>query len=96
MELLVVYDIGTATALGERRLRAVAKICEGYGQRVQKSVFECRLDRSRLLRLLHELRQVIDPAVDRVGIYRLQEPYRRHVVALGVGPDVDWRAPIVL
>jgi CRISPR-associated protein Cas2 len=61
MELLVVYDINTTTPEGERRLRTVAKICEGYGQRVQKSVFECRLDRSGLLRLTDQLKRTINP-----------------------------------
>lgn len=96
MELLVVYDVNTETTQGERRLRKVAKICEGYGQRVQKSVFECQLDAGQQRRLLHELRAVMDPRVDRVAIYRLREPYQRYATRLGRGPDLDWRKPIVL
>jgi len=41
IEVLVAYDVSTDTSDGRTRLRRVAKICEGYGQRVQKSVFEC-------------------------------------------------------
>jgi CRISPR-associated protein Cas2 len=96
MELLVVYDIETATLSGERRLRSVAKVCEGYGQRVQKSVFECQLDAGGLRKLVHALKQVIDPRRDRVAIYRLREPYQRYVTTLGLSGDVDWRSPIVL
>ena len=44
MEVLVAYDVSTDTAAGRRRLRRVAKVCEGHGQRVQKSVFECILN----------------------------------------------------
>lgn len=43
MWVLVTYDVNTEKAAGRRRLRRVAKICEGYGTRVQKSVFECTL-----------------------------------------------------
>lgn len=96
VEYLVVYDISTVSAAGERRLRAIAKVCEGYGQRVQKSVFECRLEAMELRLLVHDIKQVIDPSADRVAVYRLREPYQRHVVALGCGPEVDWRGPVVL
>lgn len=96
MELLVVYDISTATIHGERRLRDVAKVCEGYGRRVQKSVFECQLDAAGLRKLLHDLRRVIDPRSDRVAVYRLREPYSRHTVTLGLAAGVDWRAPVIL
>ncbi len=36
---LIAYDIAD-----ERRLRRIAKVCEGFGVRVQKSLFECWLD----------------------------------------------------
>lgn len=92
----MVYDVATDDASGRKRLRTVAKICEGYGQRVQKSVFECVVDAPTLRRLVHSLRKTIDPSTDRVGIYRLREPYERYVVALGAGPALDWRKPLVL
>ena len=44
MELLVSYDVDTTTPEGQRRLRRVAKACEGIGHRVQKSVFEVVCD----------------------------------------------------
>lgn len=96
MEVLVVYDISTVSPEGERRLREVAKVCEGYGQRVQKSVFECRLEMREIRLLIHDVEKIIDPAADRVAIYRLREPYQRYVTALGCGPEVDWRRPVIL
>ena len=46
--MLVSYDIaGTESREGAARLRRVAKICEQYGERVQHSVFECRLSPER-------------------------------------------------
>ncbi|MBV8610741.1 MAG: CRISPR-associated endonuclease Cas2, partial [Singulisphaera sp.] len=41
MLILVTYDVSTTTPEGRRRLRKVAIACKNYGQRVQKSVFEC-------------------------------------------------------
>ena len=42
--VLITYDVATGTPEGRRRLRAVARACEDWGQRVQHSVFECELD----------------------------------------------------
>lgn len=78
MDLLVVYDVSTISAAGEKRLRRVAKICEGYGTRVQKSVFELIIEEEHFTPLEHALTRVIDKAQDSVRIYRLgaQQPLR--------------------
>ena len=47
MLVLVTYDVNTEDASGKTRLRKVAKQCVNYGQRVQNSVFEWRLDPAR-------------------------------------------------
>jgi CRISPR-associated protein Cas2 len=39
LNILITYDVSTVTPQGRKRLRQVAKACEAYGQRVQKSVF---------------------------------------------------------
>ena len=44
MMIIVAYDVSTLTKAGVRRLRRVAKVCESTGQRVQNSVFECKVD----------------------------------------------------
>ncbi|MDP2962076.1 MAG: CRISPR-associated endonuclease Cas2, partial [Sulfurimicrobium sp.] len=44
MLIIVTYDVSTETAAGRKRLRRVAKLCERTGQRVQKSVFECKVN----------------------------------------------------
>lgn len=96
MELLVAYDISTTSERGRRRLREVAKVCEGFGQRVQKSVFECALDKKDLRLLIDAITAVIDPKSDRVAIYRLREPQSNHVVTLGRCLEPDWTAPLIL
>lgn len=40
MLILVTYDVSTVEKAGVRRLRRVARACEDYGTRVQKSVFD--------------------------------------------------------
>ncbi|MGH9752692.1 MAG: CRISPR-associated endonuclease Cas2, partial [Blastocatellia bacterium] len=44
MLVLITYDVATADKAGPRRLRRVAQACKDYGQRVQNSVFECRIE----------------------------------------------------
>ena len=96
MEILVAYDVATDSADGRRRLRRVAKVCEAYGQRVQKSVFECMVNAAQLELLRHRLRAEIDVGQDSLRIYRLREPYERFVQVMGVIPAFDLREPIVL
>ncbi len=70
MDVLVTYDIAVANTDGAARLRRTAQVCEKYGQRVQFSVFECRLAPERLERLIDELENVIDSRLDSVIVYR--------------------------
>jgi CRISPR-associated protein Cas2 len=95
MEILVTYDVKTETAAGRRRLRRVAKVCEGFGQRVQFSVFECVVDAVQLALLVHALEREIDAGEDSLRIYRLQEPRARHVQALGRALVYDQRDPLI-
>ena len=50
MRYVVSYDITDA-----RVRRHIVKVCESYGQRVQKSVFECELDKQKLMNMTGEL-----------------------------------------
>ncbi|HMR49444.1 MAG TPA: CRISPR-associated endonuclease Cas2 [Arachnia sp.] len=69
IEAIVLYDVRTADVQGQRRLREVAKLCEGIGQRVQYSVFELRCTEAQLIKLAAQLRGTIDNT-DSVRIYR--------------------------
>jgi CRISPR-associated protein Cas2 len=96
VEILVAYDVATDSAAGRRRLRRVAKACEAYGQRVQKSVFECTVSAAQLTLLEHRLREEIDPAEDSLRIYRLREPRERFLRVIGIQPVHDLHEPLVL
>jgi CRISPR-associated protein Cas2 len=65
-EYAVVYDISS-----ERERRHISKILKGFGFRVQKSVFECRLDRRLKTELLSQL-EAAAPETGFVKIYRLE------------------------
>lgn len=96
MEFLVTYDVRTDTSDGERRLRRVAHICEGFGQRVQKSVFECTLTAVQLELLVHRLAEAADLGEDSLRIYRLREPRRRYTKLMGRQPRFDLDDPLVI
>ena len=72
MLIIVTYDVSTETSAGRRRLRRVAKICEGMGQRVQKSVFECKVNAMQYDDLERRLVAEIDEDEDNLRFYRLR------------------------
>lgn len=83
MFVLVLYDVSTSDPGGPKRLRKVAKICERYGERVQKSSFECEIDASQYEVLKHELAQAMDQTKDNLRFYRLGKNYKKQVEHLG-------------
>jgi CRISPR-associated protein Cas2 len=83
MEYLIVYDVDTTSSGGERRLRRVAKICEGYGLRVQKSVFEVTCTAAQLPTIRQKLADAIDHDIDDIRLYRLREGTLQAVERLG-------------
>lgn len=58
---IVSYDVADP-----KRLRSVARIAEGYGYRLQFSVFECLLDPLRLQEMKSALVGIIHHAEDQV------------------------------
>ena len=70
MDILVTYDIADTERTGAARLKRIADVCGKYGQRVQLSVFECRLSAARLALLIGEVEDVIDRQLDSVIVYR--------------------------
>ena len=96
MEVLVTYDVSTETRAGQRRLRRVANVCLGYGQRVQKSVFECRVTEAQLEELEDKLVREIDLAEDQLRIYRLAGPRDRYMKVFGELPPHDFREPLIV
>lgn len=89
MMVLVTYDVNTQTPEGRKRLRAVAKICVDYGQRVQNSVFECLVDPTEFARMRDKLEEQIDPTKDSLRYYYLGKNWRRRVEHVGAKETYD-------
>ena len=96
MELLITYDVDTTTREGERRLRRVAKTCEGIGQRVQKSVFEVVCEPAQRLTLEAELTALINPRRDSVRIYQLDRGTFTAARHLGSATTPVHHGPIIV
>ena len=94
--ILVTYDVSTETAAGRRRLRRVAQVCKNYGQRVQKSVFECKVDQAGFETLQRNLLKEINEEEDSLRFYRLIEPLERHVFEFGKFHAVDFGGPLIV
>jgi len=79
----VVYDITC-----DRERARVDKILKGFGFRVQKSVFECRLDRRGKEELIQKL-EALNIETGFIKIYRLEYSSRRHVIGQKEPDDID-------
>jgi CRISPR-associated protein Cas2 len=93
--MLITYDVNTETAAGRRRLRRVARACLDYGQRVQKSVFECEVDPAQWTALRARLLSEADPQLDSLRFYRLGAEGRRRIEHVGAKPAPDLEGPLV-
>jgi CRISPR-associated protein Cas2 len=67
-----------------------------YGQRVQKSVFECVLTQAQLEALRRRLLDEIDQGQDSLRIYRLPESVESTREVYGAFKDIDFTGPLVL
>ena len=90
MLYILAYDISTEDAKGRKRLRNVAKVCENYGQRVQKSVFEFQLDEKKFLQMKKEVLNIMNDKEDNVRIYKIIEPKEDYVEEYGNFTAVDY------
>jgi CRISPR-associated protein Cas2 len=94
MHLLIAYDVSTVTPGGQRRLRRVARACADYGQRVQKSVFECRVGPTEWSLLRQRLLAEADLKEDSLRFYFLDSTVRweHH----GINEPTDLDGPLVV
>jgi CRISPR-associated protein Cas2 len=78
MFVVVSYDI-----TDDKRRRKVMKVVEGFGERVQYSVFECHLQPRDVVRLHHRLSRLINPGEDDIRFYVLCQTCVAHILVLG-------------
>ena len=94
--IVVTYDVNTETTEGRRRLRRVAKTCQNYGQRVQKSVFECWVDPVQWVKLRGALLTEFNPGTDSLRFYFLGDNWPGRTEHHGANPPYDPEGPLVL
>jgi CRISPR-associated protein Cas2 len=95
MWIIVAYDVRTDEAKGRKRLRRVAQVCKDFGQRVQKSVFECQVDEMKYEELRRRLLREINDEEDNLRLYRLTEPREEHVETYGLSRTVFFDEPLI-
>ena len=96
MLVLVTYDVSTSTVAGRRRLNQVAKACKNFGNRAQKSVFECEVDPAQWSVLKNELVQIIDGSQDSLRIYYLGSNWERKIEHIGAHAPPDMHDLLVI
>jgi len=96
MYVLIAYDVSVVTPAGRKRLRWVAKACLDYGQRVQNSLFECKVEPADFVALRARILDIIDPACDSVRFYHLGNQWKSRVEHCGAKPSYDVEGPLLV
>lgn len=78
MTRLVAYDITDA-----KRLRRVAKVCQDFGVRVEKSVFECDLPDDTFEQMMALLIKEVDEETDMLVAYCICAACTRRIRSIG-------------
>jgi CRISPR-associated protein Cas2 len=78
MLVLVVYDI----ADDKRRLK-LSNFLEGYGRRVQESVFECFMTLDEMRKLHSRVLKKVEPSLDNVRFYWISSEAMERVLTIG-------------
>jgi CRISPR-associated protein Cas2 len=96
MNVLIAYDVATKDAAGRRRLRKIAQACENCGQRVQYSLFEVSLDRTRWTELRLKLLDLANPEKDSLRFYFVDNDAFDKTEHHGVRAPRDFEEPMVI
>ena len=96
MLIVVSYDVATRTPEGRRRLRHAAKECLNFGQRVQNSVFECRVDPEQWADLRHRLLKLYDSNEDSLRFYFLGANWKGKTEHHGTKKTLDLDDPLLV
>jgi CRISPR-associated protein Cas2 len=78
MLVLVVYDIPD-----DKRRTKLSNFLEGYGRRVQFSVFECFLSLDEMRQLFEKSKKLVKPSEDNVRFYWISEEAVSRVLTIG-------------
>lgn len=82
--VLIIYDIVD----NKMRLKMV-KCLERYGVRVQKSAFEALLNRKQYDVMIHQYSRLINPSIDSLRIYILDDLVKIYTWGIGERKEQD-------
>jgi CRISPR-associated protein Cas2 len=80
---LICYDIPD-----DKRRKKIADLLEGYGKRVQYSVFECVLVKNKYEELQKRLLKCLKKEEDNIRFYPVSSHTLTQVITWGIGPDL--------
>lgn len=80
MLIMICYDVAD-----NRRRNKIARLLEGWGERVQDSVFECHVTPAQQRRIINDIAKLIDAEEDKVRYYALCNKDRGKLQVLGNG-----------
>ncbi|MDZ8258488.1 MULTISPECIES: CRISPR-associated endonuclease Cas2 [unclassified Nostoc] len=78
MLVVVVYDIPD-----DKRRSKLSNFLEGYGQRIQLSVFECFLNLSEMQQLYDDVKKRVKASEDNVRFYWISQEAVNRVLTIG-------------
>lgn len=96
LDVLVTYDVNVTSEDGQSRLVRVAKVCKNFGQRVQMSVFECRVTKAQLEDMEAKLLKIMEPSKDSLRIYTLVGGREKCLRVHGQDKYQDFDDPLVI
>lgn len=85
MRYVIAYDI-----TDDRRRNQVAKFLEGWGKRVQKSIFECDLSLKELEQVIDGLKRILVVHEDRCHIYQICRECLPKKMVFGEEIEPEW------
>ncbi|MFV0389571.1 MAG: CRISPR-associated endonuclease Cas2 [Pyrinomonadaceae bacterium] len=94
MLVLICYDVSTIDSAGRKRLRKIARACADYGQRVQNSIFECKITKAHWVLLKSRLLREFDIEQDSLRFYFLDSDI--NIEHHGTKEPIDLEKPLIL
>jgi CRISPR-associated protein Cas2 len=91
MFIVVSYDV-----VDDKKRTQMAKALKNYGERVQKSVFECRVDDQQFITMKQSLEKIMDMNEDSVRFYFLCKGCIDRIEISGWGTVVEDESLIIV
>ena len=91
MQVMICYDV-----MNDRRRARVAKLLEGWGRRVQRSVFECEVSSKEYRELSAKLSRLIKPSEDCVRLVALCADCQARVIAMGAEMEEEFAKIVIV